>query len=560
MIFELFLRLRFVHVAGLFLLGFCPVASIQADTLYSQSTPSGGSATVMPFPESMTMLDWISAGGPGTQVQPFFVSGQNYIMNSITLQMGDAVSTLGGFDVSLRTAGANGLGGTSLSLVQTLAGSSNPATAGSYTYTGQVPLFAGTGYWVVAQVGSGGGTYLWSGSTEGGRILVTPNGPIAAPTLGPLDLSNVLLFNGAPGGLIFSVDVTPVDLAGGLQLANLMSLTLQTGGQAILGDLNNHLFFLLAGAVEEEYDGSIAASLDDGVIVGQGDGPESPIGKRVSRSRQWELFTTVNYGYLNLNAMSGQAGVRVDSWAPGIGIERHLARGLTLGFAASFLSSHQSYGNGLGTLNLDGPALSAYVSYARRNFWGSLLYSFGTYDMDSTRNPGAGIPLAYGSTRAYTNAVQFNTGWNFRFQNNTLVTGPYAGIDWLHGSIDSFSETGGGIVGLNYASQSFDSLVTRVGWSLSKKIRTDRATLTPQVRLGYERQNLNNNGTSVQAINAPFSLSGGNQNPGQDYMVAGGGVNVAFNDRFSLLLNYQGQFFRNNMQAHFGGVRFSYRF
>lgn len=156
--------------------------------------------------------------------------------------------------------------------------------------------------------------------------------------------------------------------------------------------------------------------------------------------------------------------------------------------------------------------------------------------------------------------MQYNTGWNFRFQDNTLVTGPFAGIDYLHGSVNSYSETGGGAAALSYAQQTYQSLVTRVGWSATKKIQTSWAAITPQVRLSYERQNLSNNGTSVSLINAPFTAAGGNQNPGQSYMVAGAGVNFQFNDQFGMLLSYQGQFFRDDLQAHFGSVRLSYKF
>ncbi|MDZ4403714.1 autotransporter outer membrane beta-barrel domain-containing protein [Prosthecobacter sp.] len=534
---------------------------VWSETIYSQ-TAAGGSRQVMPYPTGDSVINWITNEGPGTQAQPFTVPGRNYLLNSVTLQMSDATSTLGGFSVSLRTLNTGAT--TSLSLVEALSGSSNPSTAGSYTYTGSglVPLAANSSFWVLAEVGTGGGTYLWDKSTTGvGQTLILANGP-ASPTLnGPLDLNDVVIFiDSGSGGLMFSVDATLIDVEGGLQFANAQGQALLAGGQTVLGDLNNHLFNLRAGGGEESSDGSIASSLDEGVIEGQGDGPENPIAKRVRRSRQWEVFTTVNYGNVNLNAVGGQAGVKVDSWAPGLGIERHLSRGLTLGFAVSFLSSHQSYTGGLGSLDLEGPALSAYLSFVRRNFWSDLLYSFGAYEFDTARNPGPGIPTANGSTRAYTNAIQYNTGWNFRFQNNTLVTGPFAGIDWLHGSLDGYSETGGGLAALRYARQSFESLVTRVGWSVSKRLKTDWATITPQVRLSYERQHLSNNGTSVSAINAPFSAAGGNQSPGQDYMVAGSGVNFEFSPAFSMLLTYQGQFFRSDMQAHFGGVRFSYKF
>lgn len=522
-----FLTARFL--AALLLSAAFPPA--QAETIYQQTNPSGGASTVQPYPTGMNIADFLTADGPGVQVQGFTVPNHNYLLNSITLQMGNASSALGGFGVSLQTL-TNISGVTAFTLVQNLTGSSDPATAGAYAYTAgtSTALAAGSTFWVVAQVGAGGGSYAWQQSSDGsGRYLVIADGPDGPSLPGPLDLSHVVLFKNADdNGLLFSVDATLIDTEGALQMAVGEREAVFGGSQTVLNDVNNLLFTLRAGGGEEEADGSIAAAMDEGVVVGQGDGPESPMARSVRRSRQWEAFATVNYGNVKLSPTNSQAGVQVDAWAPGVGLQRHLSRSVTLGFAVSLLSSRQNYTGGLGSLNLEGPALSAYLAYARKNFWGSLLYSFGDYELDSSRNPGGGLPFALGSATAYVNAVQFNTGWNFRLQNNTLVTGPFAGIDYLHGSIDAYSETGGGIAGMSYGRQTFQSLVARVGWSASKKITTGWGAITPQVRLSYERQNLRNNGTSVQAINAPFSAVGGGQSPGQDYMVAGAGIHWQF--------------------------------
>ncbi len=542
--------------AALLLTGALVLAPLQAG--YSQS-----SVVVEPYPTGTPLAAWVSANGPGTQMQLFTVPNENFILNSVTLQMDNALSTLGGFDVSLRTLTSNNDGTFALSLVQNLSGSANPSTAGSYTYTGSAVLPANSQFVVLAQVGAGGGAYAWLAGGPGSNYLILANGSAGVNIPGPLDLNRVVIFvNSGSGGPQFSYAATPVDVNGGLQMALGEGQALSAGSQTVLNDVNNHLFNLRAGDGEEDAAGSLASSMDDGVVTGQGDGPEdkNPMTRRIQRSRQWEAFTTVNYGNVKLSPIGAQAGVQVDSWAPGVGLQRHLSRGLTLGFAVSLLSSHQNYTSGLGSLNLDGPALTAYLSYARKNIWGSLLYSFGDYEINSSRNPGGGLPYALGSTYAYTNAVQFNTGYNFRFQNNTLVTGPFAGIDYLHGSINGYTESGGGIAGLSYGHQTFQSLVTRVGWSATQKITTHWATITPQLRLSYERQNLTNNGTSVQAINAPFNAVGGNQSPGQDYMVVGTGVNFQFTPAFNLMLGYQTQIFRNNLQAHFGSVRFGYKF
>lgn len=375
--------------------------------------------------------------------------------------------------------------------------------------------------------------------------------------------------NGGMGDIISLISFAPSTNAAqlsavntGLPYGNVMSQMLISGSQTVLSDLNGHLFKLRTNNYQKTNDGSIASSLDEGVELGYGDGPEekSKHPQMARREPKWEVFTTANYGNVKLGSIGTQAGVQVDAWAAGIGIERRMNHGLTLGFATSFLTSNQSYTNGLGNLQLEGPALSTYVSYVRESLWMDLLYSFGAYSMDTTRNPGGAFPLAFGSTRTYTHSVQYNGGWNFRFQDNTLVTGPFAGIDWLYGTVDGFDERGGGAAALRFSRQNYESLVTRVGWSASKKVQTDWAVVTPQVQLSYERQNLTNNGSSVSLINAPFTANGGNQNPGQDYMVAGAGVNFQFSPSFNMLLSYQGQFFRSNMEAHFGGVRFGYAF
>lgn len=518
-------------------------------TVSTTGTLAGSGAVEMALDRSILVNGAISVGDPtalpGAQVLSLTTSGTGAIvMGADSVILVNLYTGAGlGDNTGISTAADQ------LSLHGTL-----NATAGGTLVIGNhliTPVFAGGDQWKVIDLNSGAGTIT-------GQLAVNDSAlGLATGFVGSFDQTT---------GIYSIADIRPelTAYSSGLAMANAEGQAIISGVQTALNDVNNHLFNLHSGGgeEEEESDGSISASLDYGVVVGQGDGPEdkNPIAKRIKRSRQWEVFTTVNYGNVKLNPISSQSGVQIDSWASSVGIERHLSRGLTLGFAATFLQSTQTYTGGLGKVDLEGPTLSAYLAYAHKSFWGSLLYSFGAFDLDSQRNPGLGLPSASGGTSAYTNAIQYNTGWNFRFQNNTLVTGPFIGIDYLHGSVDAYSETGGGLGALSFARQTFESLVTRVGWSTSKKFDTNWATITPQFRLSYERQNVKNNGTSVSLINAPFTAAGGNQTPGQDYMVIGTGVNFQFTPDFSMLLGYQVQLFRNNMEAHFGSVRFGYKF
>jgi hypothetical protein len=67
----------------------------------------------------------------------------------------------GNFYVGLYGDDGSGLPGAQ---IQLLNGSTNPSTAGIYTYTGSAMLTANTNYWIVAGVSSGPGSYTWGGT------------------------------------------------------------------------------------------------------------------------------------------------------------------------------------------------------------------------------------------------------------------------------------------------------------------------------------------------------------------------------------------------------------
>jgi outer membrane autotransporter protein len=296
-----------------------------------------------------------------------------------------------------------------------------------------------------------------------------------------------------------------------------------------------------------------SSSFDQGVTIGQGDGLELT---------PWELFTTLNYGSLSFASTGSQQGLQTHTWTPGIGLEYHVNSSLSAGVIASFLDSRQTYANNLGELNLKGQNFSLYASYVKKHFWIDGQYNYGNYDMNSTREPGFGFSTAYGKSSATTHAGQLNAGYQLHFQDDTLVTGPFIGVDYFRGTVNAFSEhEGGGLAALNFSKQSFDTLTSRIGWEVRKQLNTQVGTLTPYLRLSYKRQNLNNNnGTSVNLINTPFAVSSSSQNPGRNYLVASTGLNWQINPRVSLGLGYQGQYFRSDLKAHFYNLNLGYRF
>jgi outer membrane autotransporter protein len=424
------------------------------------------------------------------------------------------------------------------------AGSRLDASAGGNLVIGNPNgmAVAGGDKWKVATLGAG--AQITGDFNREGRLNTT------ALNLTATQVGN---FNTTTG------DLTIIDVKGGLDQAAATNHSVMASMQGMMGELNGRLFMLRASR-EAQYEGTLADTMDSGVTLGEGDGPgKNPVARQMPASTSWEAYTMVNYANISLGNIQGQVGVDSETWAPGVGIEKRLDSNLTIGFAASMLETSQSFTGGLGGMDISGIAFSAYGSYVTPKFWADVLYSSGSFDLDSTRNA-TGFPVANGNTTATTNMLQFNAGYTHRHPEYGFVYGPFVGVDWMRMNVDSYSETGGGIGALAYADRTADSLIARAGYSFSSTFATSFAKITPQIRIAYEHQNIQSSSTAVSLINQPFSVSSNGQAPGADYMLVGAGVNFAFTNHFGLMLSYTGQFLRENMNAHFGAVRFNYRF
>lgn len=400
----------------------------------------------------------------------------------------------------------------------------------------------------------------WTVLNNGGTVTGTLGLNDAALNLRATQVGNLNQNSG-----VYSV----IDTITGLQMSNIMGQSILSAAQSMLSDVNGRLFFLRAGHGDQNIDNSISSSMNDRVIEGEGDGPgknpgKNPVAASVGPqgfSSEWQAYANANYTNTRIDSLGAQqAGFEADTWSAGVGFDRRVSPNLTLGFAVNWMESEQTYTNSVGTLDMSGIALSAYASYVQKAFWADLLYSYGNFDVNTARNS-IGFPTANGDTTAQTHAVQFNTGLSFRYQDNTLVTGPFAGLDYMHASIDGFSESSGGIAALRFSQRNAESLISRIGWSVSKRVDTDMAVITGQLRLSYEHQFMDyGDRTSVSLVNQPFTATAQGQNPERDFLVAGAGVNFQFTPRVGLLLNYQGQFASESTTSHYFGLRLGVKF
>lgn len=352
------------------------------------------------------------------------------------------------------------------------------------------------------------------------------------------------------------------------------------GSRTTLRDFNGRLFRQRSGTGNEE--DRTSEGEGDGmeyhtVTVGEGDGVEPARGGKGTKvvvgmvnpdAYRWQVFTSFDYGNLDMDADKNFLGLQSDTYAETIGIEYFLTDHLLLGAGVSYLQSFSDQG-----ADLDGVTMAGYVSGTWGGYYADLLYGATLLDHDIDRPTGLGA-TAHADPGSVVHAVNFNTGYNFYFGN--WRTGPFVGVDYAHADVDGYTERGGGAAATEVSEQSVDSLITRLGWQASYRMKTSWGAIIPQVRLGWERENQDSDDElKVGLVQSPFYLVKGNTikstgggfestvpgySRGSDYMTAGAGALVQVGQRLDVMLDYQGDFFAGGYSAHFGKISLTWRF
>ena len=286
----------------------------------------------------------------------------------------------------------------------------------------------------------------------------------------------------------------------------------------------------------------------------------------VTGGENWELFVSTDFGNSQVDELAATPGIESNTQSTTVGFEYRLNDNLNLGAGWSHVWNDNTMTNNLGGVDIEGDTGMVYATYFRDNFWADLLYSYGSYDADIRRNTGLGTSVL-GASDVTTHLTQLNLGYNIPC-GKTLVHGPTLGIEYTDGQLDGYTETGDPRANTRFGEQDFESLITRLGWQASWSHETTLGLMTPQVRIGYGRENIDQNqNVSGTLINSPFGPGVGgftatqNQtSPGEGWMDLGAGVGIQVCENVSLLVDYQTQLFREFMTVHYGSVRAQIKF
>jgi fibronectin-binding autotransporter adhesin len=221
------------------------------------------------------------------------------------------------------------------------------------------------------------------------------------------------------------------------------------------------------------------------------------------------------------------------------GFDRPIAENVYLGVAGGYLHSSVN----------ENTAASGTADTGRLAVYGgaligsSLLTATAGYAhdwLDTSRNLILGTALQHHSANEATAAAQ----WSLPLQVQGLSQGvatltPKAGVQFLHLGENGFTETGAGGFDFAATGHSTNSFQPFVAIAASQKFVTaDGTLLTPELRLGYDREALSGSRTITVATvsGAQFPVTG--VKPSKNIATAGAGITMQAGPTLSLYVNY----------------------
>lgn len=331
-----------------------------------------------------------------------------------------------------------------------------------------------------------------------------------------------------------------------------------SGGPVILGAAPHFTGAVIAAPAGATSGGK--ETFEDKVVMGE------PAGKR------WETFAEFDYGFYDQDTLTNLVrGFDSDLYAGSVGVEYRVFPWLHAGLALTKLESDTEISSNLGGIDLDGTVLSGYFTAFHKRTYLDVLYSYGAFDSDISRNTLLGS-TAHGDAESFSHNIDINVGHNYALSDQ-IVAGPYAGFNYSNGGVDGYTETGGGSANIVYPADDFESMIGRLGWQLAYTTETPVGRLTAQGRAAWAHQFMPESDT-VQAslATSPFILVSGNHaarvggfgaagdgaHAGTDWLELGAGLRLHLDESWNVQLDYEGQFARNNASAHFAAVKLEY--
>ena len=173
-----------------------------------------------------------------------------------------------------------------------------------------------------------------------------------------------------------------------------------------------------------------------------------------------------------------------------------------LGGAINYSHNNMNFNQNAGNTDVGALLLGIYGQYRQGPWYVNGTFQGGWDWYNTSRN--ITVPIVATANSSYdgqTYGVYGETGWDF-LTNNWKLT-PFVGFGWVHGAINSFTETGAGPADLAVHDSSADSVQSTLGGRISTRLPLGGSFIVPEVRAAWQHEF----GDQAHSINNSFALS-----------------------------------------------------
>lgn len=300
-------------------------------------------------------------------------------------------------------------------------------------------------------------------------------------------------------------------------------------------NIDARLQALRAGATGVSVDG-LALQIGDGLVSGAmlpgvfgAGGAADPGFDRLG------LFASGNFEFGDQDTSLHERGYDFGTYGGTIGADYRITDAFILGASYGFSVVDLDFHQFSGDMDVRSHGASIFGTYYVEDLYVDAFANWTWMEFDYRRQ----IRYTVGGTTVSRTAksdpgawqlqLAANTGYNL--QSGAWTVNPYAGIIYLDGRIERFTESGASGLNIAFDRQRVDSLRTRLGLAISRAIGTSYAVWTPQVRGEWLHEYLNDIRTvtgsfAADPTSTPFTLRA--NSPDRNFFRVGAGLAAQF--------------------------------
>ena len=233
-----------------------------------------------------------------------------------------------------------------------------------------------------------------------------------------------------------------------------------------------------------------------------------------------------------------QVGFDFDTHGIMLGSDIMIVENLVVGGAIGYSRTHINLNNNVGEGDIDSLRTTIYATFLKDSLYidGALGFGFNWYH--NTRIINFVNRVAKSNHNGFENIIYLGGGYDFDISG--WILGPIASLQYVYLIEDSFNETSAGAMNLTVDYNSSHSLMTALGVRFARAFDLDTVVLTPEVRVEWLHEYLNDEGT----VTSRFTTGGGTfsinaQDPESDSAAIGVRLNAGFSENVSVYLNYE---------------------